>query len=93
MECHLPLHQESSSVAETVHMNDSTLRHLNDSSRGLMRMESGQKDSLLVPTMLDVEFRGGASPRRKLKKVASKRKHHGVGSGLRSIKPSRQGFT
>lgn len=69
-------------------MNDSTLRHLNDSSGGLMRMESGYKDSLLVPTMLDIEFKGG-SPRKKLKKVSSKRKHGGVGSGLRSIKPQR----
>ena len=67
-------------MAETQHMNDSTMKHLNwgGESSDLRRLESSQKDSLLIPTMLEVEVMEGTtqSPRKKLKKVSSKRRHH-----------------
>ena len=50
-------------MAETQQMNDSTMKHMNwaGESSDLRRIESSQKDSLLIPTMLEVEVMEGGT--------------------------------
>ena len=66
-------------------MNDSTRKHLHGGdSRSIMMRESGQKDSLLIPTMLEVDFVDRT--RKKNNKSTQKKKQ---GGGLKTVRATR----